>query len=187
MIDINLLPSHFKKKINILVYLGDFIPYLLLGVVIILSLNLLLGFFTTARAVALKGQEGRWKKHEPQFNEINSLKQGITKFKNEYETLTKLAIPRLYFSKIMYLLYENLPINIWFRGFDYQNDILNIRGGALDFEKDASLSLKEYVDTLRKSQVKECFSVFNIKSQDQVRIKDKIVLYFELELKSEKK
>lgn len=187
MIDINLLPPHFKKKTNILAYLGDYVPYLVLGLLIILSINLILGFFIATRLVTLRSHESRWKSQEPQFKEISSLKQGIAKFKQEYDTLTQLAIPRLYFSKIMYLLYDNLRINIWFRGFNYKDDVLNIKGGALDFEKDASLSLKEYMDSLRKSQVKQRFPEINIASQDQVRIKDKIVLYFQLELRSEKK
>jgi len=187
MVDINLLPPHFKKKTNILAYLGDYVPYLVLGLIIILCINLILGFFIATRIVTLKSQESRWKSQEPQFKEISSLKQGIAKFRKEYDTLTQLAIPRLYFSKIMYLLYDNLRINIWFREFNYNDEVLKINGGVLDFEKDASISLKEYVDSLRKSQAKERFPEINIASQDQVRIKDKIVLYFQLELKGEKK
>lgn len=185
MIEINLLPQHFKKKFNFLSYVGDIIPYLVLVLIVALSLNLLLSLVIAKRAFTLNSRQNVWQKKEPDFNEIQELKQENTDLNKEYDSLSKLAMPQLYFSKIMFLLYENLPINIWFRKLVYQNDVLTVSGSVLDFEKDASLSLRDYVDSLKGSQLNKFFTEFNIKSQDQTRIKDKIVMYFELELKHE--
>ena len=186
MIEINLLPPHFKRKFNFLAYVGDIVPYLMLTLLVIISLNLILSLVIAKRAISLKSREGVWQKKEPEFEEIEELKKENADLKKEYDSLSKLAMPQLYFSKIMFILYESLPINIWFRKLVYQDDVLTVGGGVLDFEKDASLSLKDYVDSLKDSQLNKYFTEFNIKFQDQTRIKDKIVMYFELELKHEK-
>jgi len=183
MIEINLLPPEYKNKVNILAYLSDFLPYLVLAALIVLCINLVLGFFITERIVALKGVESRWKKQEPDYGEIAVLKDEVVKRKQEFDNLNSLVYPEIYFSEVMYLLSSNLLPNIWFREFSLADNVLNIQGTALDFEKDASLSLKEYVDLLKTTDIVKGFSQINIKSQEMRRIKDKGVLYFQLELR----
>ena len=187
MIEINLLPPEYKKRINIIGYLSDFLPYLLLVIPLILSLNLILGLLITKRAVSLKGVEYAWNKQEPSFKEINSLKEELAKLRKDYNNLNDLVYSKVKFSEIMYLLYSNLPLNVWFKELTYKDKILSIKGGALDLEKDASISLREYVNSLRETKISEDFSEIDVKSQELRRIKDKNVLFFDLQLTNEKK
>ncbi|MFC1514871.1 hypothetical protein ACFL5X_03120 [Candidatus Omnitrophota bacterium] len=183
LLKVNLLPARYRKKFNVLPYLGEFLPYIFILAIIVVSLNLLLGFFTANRLVYLKTSESVWGRRDPEFKAVTSLKGDVAKLMRDYDTLSRLGYSRAYFSQVMYLLYENLPTNIWFREVEYEGGILNIRGGALDYEKDASLSLREYLKSLRRTAIINRFPVIDIKSQEMRRIKDKSVLYFELELK----
>lgn len=183
MIEINLLPSSLKKRINILAYIGEVLPYAVLAVLIILLFNLLLGALIAKRAVHLKTVEAQWKKQEPRFKDIKALKQTIANLNKSYEDIGKFSYSYVNFSQAMYLLYKSLPPNVWFRELNYQNDILEVKGAALDFEKDASVSLKEYLTQLQ-NEITSSFAFIDIKSQELRRVKDRNVLYFILELKN---
>jgi len=183
MIEINLLPFSLKKRINILAYIGDLLPYAILTVLIILLFNFLLGALIAKRAVHLKTVEAQWKKQEPSFKDIRALKEKIAVLNKSYQDIGKFSHSYVNFSQAMYLLYKNLAPNIWFRELNYRNDILEVKGAALDFEKDASVSLKEYIDQLQ-TEITGSFAIIDIKSQELRRVKDKSVLYFILDLKN---
>ncbi|MBN2121420.1 MAG: hypothetical protein JW734_10255 [Candidatus Omnitrophica bacterium] len=187
MIRINLLPPEYKKRLNILPYLTEFLPYVFLLVLLFLLLNLVFGFLSTNRLVALKGTESAWDKRQPEFKEITALKEEVAKLRRDYDSLSQLGYSKAYFSEVMYLLHTSLPVNIWFRQIDYQGGVLNVTAGALDFDADASLSLRKYLDTLRNSAITKRFPSIEIASQEMRRIKDKSVLYFVLELKDVEK
>ena len=187
LLKVNLLPEQYKKKFNVIPYLSEFLPYLFLLAIVMVSLNLLFGFFTANRLVYLKTSESVWKRRDPEFKAMTGLKDEVTKLKRDYDILSRLGYSRAYFSEVLYLLYENLSPNIWFREIDYRDGVLTVHGGALDYEMDASLTLREYLKALRRTPIIEKFPVIDIKSQEMRRIKDKSVLYFELELSNGKK
>ena len=187
LLKVNLLPEQYKKKFNVLPYLSEFLPYLFLLAIVMVSLNLLFGFFTANRLVYLKTSESVWKRRDPEFKAMTTLKDEVVKLKRDYDILSRLGYSRAYFSEVLYLLYENLSPNIWFREINYRDGVLSVQGGVLDYEKDASLSLRDYLKALRRSAIINKFPVIDIKSQEMRRIKDKSVLYFELELSNGKK
>lgn len=186
LLKVNLLPDHYRKKFNVLPYLSEFLPYLFLLAIAVVSLNLLFGFFTANRLVYLKTSESVWNRRDPEFKALTALKEEVIKLKRDYDTLSRLGYSRAYFSQALYLLYENLSPNIWFREVNFRDGVLSVHGGALDYEKDASLTLRDYLKALRRTPLTSNFPVIDIKSQEMRRIKDKSVLYFELELSSGK-
>ena len=185
MIEINLLPPQYKRRVNILAYLGDLLPYLGLILGVLLFFNLFLGFFIAKGVVAQKRAEYLWLQQQPNYKEISTLKEEINRLKTEYSNLSKLTGPEVPFSEIMHVLYKILPPNIWFKEINFDGSVLAMKGVALDFEEDAPLALKRYVEELRESNVNSDFPGVRIAFQEMAKIKDKNVLYFEVELNDE--
>ena len=181
MIEINLLPSQYQKKIKTINYLNKLMPYLFLGLLVILGFNLVLSLFIFQRKTTLNRIKSAWHKKMPFFQEINSLKENFSKLSQEYNSLRSIANSGYSFSELMYLIYTNLPINIWFKEITFKEGVLTIKGTVLDYQKDVSLSLKEFIDNLKKvAKITKVFPKIKIVSQEMRRIKDRRILYFEL-------
>ncbi len=146
-------------------------------------LNLILGSVTITAVAGQKKVEAEWKEKEPQYKKIVELKEEVKELESGYNSLNQLTNPAVSFSKVLYVIYKNLPNNIWFENIDFTNQALNVRGKALDFKEEAPLSLKRYVDYLKSSDITQRFSQINIKAQEMRRTGDKQVLSFMLELK----
>jgi len=164
-------------------YVGGVFPYLVIAAGIVLILNFILGLAAITAVAGQKQAESAWRNKEPQYQKIVALKKEVSESENEYNSLNQLTNPSVGFSKVLYLLYNNLPNNIWFENINFSDGVLNINGKALDFTEEAPLSLKNYVDTLKGSDLVQRFSKINIHSQEMRRVGDKQVLSFVLELK----
>ncbi|RKY27577.1 MAG: hypothetical protein DRP61_03910 [Candidatus Omnitrophota bacterium] len=181
MIEINLLPPQYQKKIKTINCLNKLMPYLFLGLLVILGFNLVLSLFIFQRKTTLNRIKSAWHKKMPFFQEINSLKENLSKLSQEYNSLRSIANSGYSFSELMYLIYTNLPINIWFKEITFKEGVLAIKGTVLDYQKNVSLSLKEFVDNLKKvAKITKVFPKIKIVSQEMRRIKDRRILYFEL-------
>jgi len=187
MIEINLLPSNYRRKINIAAYLGELFPYIVIAVIAVVFFNLIFGLIMAKKAIDESKAESLWEKQMPSYRQIESLKKEVNSLKAEYNSLNQLVYLKLPFSEFLFILYDKLLPNIWFKEIDFNQGSLLVKGMALDFEADAALSVKEYTDRLRNSDIIKRFSLIAISSQVMKKVKDKNVVDFELEMRNGKK
>lgn len=187
MIEINLLPNTYRRRINVAAYLGELFPYIIIAAMAVVFFNLIFGLVVVKKAIDERNAQSLWKKQVSSYRKIESLKKEVNSLKAEYNSLNQMVYPDLPFSETMFILYNKLLPNIWFKDIDFNQERLLVKGTALDFEADAALSVKEYTDRLRDSDIIKRFPVITISSQVMRKVKDKNVVYFELEMKNEKK
>lgn len=186
MIEINLLPHDFRKKINYKRRLQQISAYLLLLLIILLSLNIILSAVLLRYSSELKKLEKDWQRKSPLHRKIELIKKELNNLKNKEAVLKKYTHTPIYFSKVMYYLYKNLPLNVWFISLDFEVNLLQIKGAALDYKEDGAESIKRYRDALFKSPLKNIFPSLVLQGPERKLIKDKGVVYFELRLTNEK-
>lgn len=188
MLKVNLLPPK-KRKVNIAAYIQDFFPYIAFLFILVVIFNVLLVSFGAKKMLEVQKYEREWKNREPAFNEFQELKKEVVNLRQKSSAFKQNVFPSMSFSEIMYVLYEKLPINLWFSELDFRDNALSLKGGAIDMEVDASLSVKEYVSSLSESKIKDFFDgEVSIVALERSRIKDKSIVRFELKLvKLEKK
>ncbi len=187
MIEINLLPHTYRRRINITAYLGELFPYIVIAAIAMVFLNLIFGLIMAKKAIDERNAQSLWEKQIPVYRKIESLKKEVNSLRAEYSSLNQLIYSDLPFSEAMFILYDKLLPNIWFKEMDFNQGRLLVKGTALDFETDAALSVKEYTERLRNSDIIKRFPLIAISSQVMKKVKDKNVVYFELEMKNEKK
>lgn len=182
MINVNLLPVE-SRKLNFPAYIKDFFAYIVVLFCVVIMFNVLLVSYGTKKAFKVQSVQREWSGREPQSMEIVALKKEVAQLRNKSTAFKQNVFPVVSFSQTMFVIHDSLPMNLWLRSFDLRDDRLILDGSALDFEGDASLSIKEYVQTIKESLLKDLFDGdIKIAKLERSRVGDKSVVQFSIEL-----
>jgi Tfp pilus assembly protein PilN len=181
--EINLLPKKYKQRAKVFYYIDVSIPYLVAGAIGVLAVNLVLGSLVTKVNFNKSRIESNWQRKKPQYEEIISIKAELSKLQQQTRDLQEVTKAKLFFSEFLYLVYSNLPGNIWFSSLNYKEGILRIKGAALDYKEEAPMSLNRYLNDLKSTDIKKQFPVIAVESQQMSRLKANQVLFFDLVFK----
>lgn len=178
MMKINLLPED-SRKFNFSAYIKDFFAYIVVAFCFVVAGNVLLMSVGTKKIFEVQSVQRKWTKKEPEAKNIEELKKEVAQLRNKSQAFTQNVFPVVSFSEIMYVIHENLPMNLWLRSMEFRGNDMVLSGSALDFEGDASLSVKEYIEALKSTSVANYFNgEIKIASLERSRIGDKSVLRF---------
>ena len=184
MIRINLYTQ--RAKFNFVSYIKDFFSYVGIVFVLVVAVNVGLFYINTQKSFKYHASLRQWRKKEPGFKELQSLKKELEELRKKKKTFKGNISLEVPFSKIMFVLADKLPVNLWFNHFSVNNDVLMVKGSAIDMEKEAFLSVKEYVNVLSESIIPEVYSGgIKIVALERSRLKDKSIVKFELEFTKE--
>ncbi|MCM8787769.1 MAG: hypothetical protein NC935_06965 [Candidatus Omnitrophica bacterium] len=181
-IDINLVPKQENQKSaffeNILAYRGFLATIFLFATLIILILY----FSVFIRTANLNSYTKKWKKWQPQFNEITTIKKQITELENLKKELEKVTIPNVFISKVLEDIFCALPENIWLEKLIYEKKFLSIKGYVVKLDEDYMISLDNFIKGLNsRKYFSSIFKQVNVKGSAKENFFGIEVLNFEIE------
>lgn len=150
MIDINLLPKAYRRP-NIGGYIRDYFSLIGMVFVIVVLGNALIVTLGANRLFALQQAQGEWDSRKQKAADLAKLKEDINGLRNKVQALKQYAGKEESLSSVLYDIYKQLPMNMWLTSLDYTGKTMTLHGESLDMDRDASLSVKDYVEKLNKS------------------------------------
>lgn len=186
MIKINLLPKE-RKKFNFPAYVNDFFGGIFIIFILAAMVNAVLFYINTRKNFNVRHYERTWKEKEPHENALMALKTQLISLGQKSSTFKRSIVPDMPFSEQMYIIYKHLPVNLWFTEVRYEQDRVNILGKAIDMDTEATLAIKDFVSALMDTELAQYYDAgINIKALERSRVKEKSLVFFEVELLKKK-
>ena len=181
---INFLPEEHKKYIKYAFLLDRIGSYAVKVLAVFVLLNILIFLVSSFKFVAFKRAEALYAGEKGNLSFIESLKKEVATQRNEVEALKKMVFPDMYFSRIMYEVYEALPNSIWLSELEYKDNILFIAGSAVSYQQDAETSVSNFSQKLSlQKMMSEYFKQVKITSLKKEKINNINIVNFTLECK----
>jgi len=186
MIRINILASR-KQKVNFSAYIKDYFPILGIAFTCVVMLNVFFILVGAGKGMEVQRLRASWASQEPGYRQIQALKTEVNGLRQKVGVFRENAFPLMQFSRVMDIVASNMPSNVWLTEMSFLDKNLTLKGGAFDIDdQDASISVTAYKDALAGSSLNQYFTGgVEIGGIERSRIKDKSVLRFEMQLKTQ--
>jgi Tfp pilus assembly protein PilN len=150
MLDINLLPKEYRK-FDFAGYIRDYFQVIGIVFAVVVMGNALIVTLGANSVFALQNAERGWKEREKKSAELTALSQQVSTLQTKVKALKQYAGKDESVSEMLYDVYKDLPMNMWLTSLEYTGKALTLKGASLDMDKDASLTVKDYVEKLNAS------------------------------------
>lgn len=151
-ININLHPSRNEEADKIYKLVSQYIPYVFLGLVGLVFINILLFLLASFARLSYKASEGEWKKLSPQVESITALKKEVDTLALEHKEYKKIFSGHVKTAKMLADIFSSLPKNIWLEQIDFQTETVNFSGYVVRWKEDYLMSLDKFVKNLSASK-----------------------------------
>jgi len=151
MVEINLLPKEYRT-FDFAGYIRDYFQTIGLVFAVVVMGNALIVTLGANRLFSLQSSERAWADRSAKAADLAVLSQQVLTLQNKVKALKQYAGKEDSVSAMMYDVYKDLPMNMWLNSLEYSGKTMTLKGASLDMDKDASLSVKDYVEKLNASE-----------------------------------
>lgn len=183
-VQINLNPKKLAAVDEKLKKVFAYSPALMLLVVFFALLITIIGLVAAARSRRYSKLEDAWARWEPKYSQVLEKKSAINNLRQEKRNLEEAFFSQEAGIILLEGLFSALPKNIWLSKLDFQNELVEIEGYALEWEEGALTSLRNFINALQENEkFQDRFGEARIKDTGSLDFRGREVTQFFLECK----
>jgi Tfp pilus assembly protein PilN len=183
-ITINLHPLHHKEEDRIYATIAKYIPYVFLGLIGLVVVNIFLFLLVSLSRLGYKSAAEQWKTFSPQVETVTALKKEVEALTAERNEYSGLFAARVETSRMLADIFASLPKNIWLERIEFNNDNLNFSGYVVRWKEDYLVSLDKFIKNMGKSEYfSTVFKEISLKNSRKNNLHNVEVVRFVIECK----
>jgi Tfp pilus assembly protein PilN len=181
-IEINLYPYQGNQEKGFVQILEQFFPYVFLGGILLLFLNVILYFTSSFFSAPYNRLSNEWTQSEPKVNALTQAQKSSEELLAKDKRYKDLFDSQLVFSQVFSEVYKALPDNLWFDSISYSGGVIEFSGYVVKWKDDYMVSIDKFVKGLKQSPyISKEFKIIEPKGTRKAEFNGIEVTKFEVE------
>jgi Tfp pilus assembly protein PilN len=150
-IEINLYPYQGSQERGFVQILEQFFPYVFLGGILLLFLNVILYFASGFFSAPYNRLSNEWTQSSAKVRFLEQTQKSDQELQAKEKRYKDLFSSQLVFSDIFSEVYKALPENVWFESITYSGESIIFSGYVVKWKEDYMVSVDSFVKGLKQS------------------------------------